>query len=86
MFLASNDLEATITFSQALAKLTFPLIVYFSTIEICLYSFYGNKVIARLVRRQQNDKSRYIFIPDSSNQFVSLGLVRQIVTPLYLIN
>lgn len=56
LFLACSDLEVIIIISRVLAKFTFPSIIHllyhsFSTIEICLHSFY-RKVIAKLTEKE----------------------------------
>ncbi len=53
MLQAHSYLEDTIIFLQVLAKYTFPVIVYFSAIEIDLYSFYRKKLIATLKTREK---------------------------------
>ena len=52
LFQTCSDLENTNLSSLVLAKFTSPLITYFSTIEICLYSLYRKKAFTRLRKRE----------------------------------
>ena len=47
-FTTCNDLEATNLITLELAKFTFSLIIYFSTVENCLCSLYRKKAFTRL--------------------------------------
>ena len=53
LFQTCSDLEATNLSSLVVAKSKFPLITYFSTIEIRLYSLYRKKAFTRLRKREK---------------------------------